>query len=167
MAWLREGLLYEDPRAPGILLPRAFPSEGVASWDQPWPGTPSVPGDQSPGKPCSPQSSGCPSCRGARIQAQRERQSCTGNQFSDQPGSTGGRQGTHATSTPACLGTRVWAGGMLRPTPKPRSPPQGEPPLTLLHNQPPAPCPSPSSKSLHPTPAPASCHRGRARAWEG
>lgn len=58
---------------------------------------------------------------------------------------------------PECLGTRGWAGGMLRPTPKPRSPLQGEPPLPPPHNQPHAPdpllppnlyTPNPSSRQL-------------------
>lgn len=115
MAWLREGLLYEDPRAPGILLSWAFPSEGVASWDQPWPGTPSVLGDQSPGKPCSPQGSGCPSCRGERKLRPRGR-----GRAAREPVLGPARQYWRKTGHPchqhtSVPGTRVWAGGMLRP----------------------------------------------------
>lgn len=64
---------------------------------------------------------------------------------------------------PTCLGTRVWAGGTLRPTPKPEA-------LSRVNHLSPCSTTSPCALSLsflQISPPNPSSPRGRTRAWEG
>lgn len=142
MAWLMEGLLYQDPRPQEFCLPG---HSRVREW----------PHGAIPGQ-------GLHLFQVTRVLANAVHPEAAAVRAAEGKGNLGpegrGRAawGTSSWTSqavleedrapmppeyPTCLGTRVWAGGTLRPTPKPRSPLQGEPPLSLLHHQPVRPVP--------------------------